>query len=52
MFNVFSIYNGFCGNEINGINRDSIKRGLLSKGEVHNEIEYKQISRNDAAEKH
>lgn len=28
------------------------KKELLSKGEMHNEIEYKQISRDDAAEKH
>lgn len=28
------------------------KKGLLSKGEVHNEIEYKQISKDDAGEEH
>ena len=28
------------------------KKGLLSKGEVHNEIEYKQISKDNAGEEH
>lgn len=28
------------------------KKELLSKGEIHNEIEYKQISRDDAGEEH
>ena len=28
------------------------KKDLLSKGEIHNEIEYKQISRDAAGEEH